>query len=177
MGFTQVGLLFLAVCANSPFGHVKDSLRPVSPLTVAALFLREQGGTGAMDAQGMPAQALRALLVPGYAWREALQGGGRGLGELHESAVEIATEDSSSWWAKAKRQDLFVTGSSFCIFGAFTSLLTRRMHFLALIGLLLFGASMMINSPAPSVQYLVCCAVALLDISSRIPQRVHEKAD
>lgn len=134
--------------------------------TVAAVFLKQQLDVEAMSVNGAPLKALRLLLLPGHVWREAWQGGDRGMHELHESALEIAA-DHSSWWSKVQRHDVLLASSSFCIFGAIASLLARRMHFLSIVGLLLFGASMMMNSHVPSVQYLLCCALAMHDVASR----------
>lgn len=59
-------------------------------------------------------------------------------------------------------------GSTCLWFGALASLLSRRTHFLALIGLALFGASIFANGFVPSTQYIFCCAAALKDLSDRL---------
>lgn len=115
MGFRPVAALFVMVVMGSPFGHM-ENLNTVSPLTVATLFLREQVGKGTVEPNGPSWQALQLLLVPGHMWREAWRGDGKSYNELHAAALDTAAENGD-WWETSKRQDFYLTGSTFCIFG------------------------------------------------------------
>ena len=67
-------------------------------------------------------------------------------------------------------------------FGAFITLLMRRVHFLALFGLVSYGAVMVTNSLAPTVQYAVCCLACFSDLTNRFgalqaPAAAREKTE
>ena len=163
--------LFLCVLMNSPLGY-NQSQKQVAPLSIAALFVKQQVELKHMDDDGIAARVPRVLLIPGQAWQAAVSGKGTlSFQELHDRSFEVAAE-TGSWWPKANRQDIYVTASTSLCFGALASVVSNRMHFLALIGLVLFGFSMLSNVHTPTVQYLMCCSAAIMDMHSRYARTI-----
>ena len=94
---------FFLVFLNAPFGHTIGH-QPVAPLTVAALFIKQQFKLGQLDRTAPMVQAVRVLLVPGQAWEQAIRGNGvDSAAGLFAAALERAVE-GGSWWARAERQ-------------------------------------------------------------------------
>ena len=165
---------FLCVLMNTPFGHTPASFghMPVSPLTCAALFVRQQVREKTMDSDHMVVKGTRGALVPGHIWQSLVSGeGSLDPVELFDNALSANHASSSGWWVKAERPDFYITGSTCTCFGAIATLVSRRFHFLALIGLALFGVSMFSNNHVPTLQFIVCCSLALFDLQGRIPKR------
>ena len=165
---------FFCVLMNTPFGHTPASFghMPVAPLTCAGLFVRQQMREKTMDSDNMMNKATRWALVPGHLWQSLVSGeGSLDANELYEAALTANHASSSGWWIKAERQELYITASTCTCFGAVATLVSRRFHFLALIGLALFAASLFANQHVPTLQFIVCCGIALFDLQGRIPKR------
>ena len=62
---------------------------------------------------------------------------------------------------------MWVAASWASVFGALISFMQRRTHFLSLLGVLLFGYTMLQNGLAPSVQFGLLAASALAGVSER----------
>ena len=86
--------------------------------------------------------------------------------DTFERGIEIATR-RGAWWKTTKNHEMWVAASWASVFGALISFMQRRTHFLSLLGVLLFGYTMLQNGLAPSVQFGLLAASALAGVSER----------
>lgn len=146
---------------------------PISPLQVVAKFIKEQNKSRSADDVNPVMESVGlALLFPGNVLRSALTSGSTSQPyQLNTTAVweegyELATK-KMGWWKGIKVQEVLLAGSWCCIAGSLVSMLSGRMHFLALLGVGLLGYVMIANGLRPTLQYGLCIAMVLNGLAQR----------
>jgi hypothetical protein len=179
----RVLLATLIIC-QSPLTHSPGG-SPISPMGIVAVFVKEQMQEK-KESSGPAALPVmenlgKALLFPGNLLKVVLTSGAftgtpsepLNMAMIFEEGFELATK-KMGWWSTVKGGGLMTGGSqmllagSWCsIFGAGVSLASGRMHFLALLGVALFGYVMVVNAMMPTVQFALCWAAVLHGVASR----------
>ena len=159
--------IFGAIMLQSLLTHTPAN-EPISPMQIVALFIQEQAKPSDESPTYFDPSALaRALLLPGNVAAAYMKGETPvDMTDTFERGIEIATR-RGAWWKTTKNHEMWVAASWASVFGALISFMQRRTHFLSLLGVLLFGYTMTINSLAPSIQFGLLAASALAGVSER----------
>ena len=87
---------------------------------------------------------------------------------------QLATK-KTGWFKGTTSPEIWLAGSWCTIFGSTVSLLSGRMHFLAVLGIGLLAYAMVANSLAPTLQFGLCAAAAVSGIAQR-PRQIADDA-
>ena len=158
---------------QSPMTHSAGG-SPISPLQVVAKFFKQQQQQAKSPDQ-VPVYltaVCRAMLFPGNLVRsvdwsavvsfDSLAAFANDLNAtgVWEEAFELATKQTG-WWKSIKSPEILLAGSWSLLFGAVVTIISGRMHFLALMGAGMLGYAMHLNALTPTMQFLRSELVAM----------------
>mmetsp|Transcript_8123 Transcript_8123/g.23871 ORF Transcript_8123/g.23871 Transcript_8123/m.23871 type:complete len:192 (-) Transcript_8123:156-731(-) len=172
MGLFTLLLPLLFILTQSPLAFAPSG-GAISPLQVIATTLRENQDQPLGDSAKT---ALRAVLFPGNLLRAALSsapvvadGPPLDTADLWERSLELATARTSAY-KSFDHQELLAAGSWCVVFGCVLSLVLRRPHVLLLFGIAMLGAFFALNGLMPTVQFALCLALPVTDLSRALTQ-------
>ena len=172
-------IFFSLMIFQSPLTHSAGG-SPISPLQVVAKFFKQQQQLAKSPDQ-LPVYltaVCRAMLFPGNLVRsvdwssvvsvDSLTDIANDLNAtgVWEEAFDLATKQTG-WWKSIKSPEILLAGSWSLLFGAVVTIVSGRMHFLALMGAGMLGYAMYINALMPTGQFILCVATVIHGVAQR----------
>ena len=174
-------IFFSLMASQSPLTYSAGG-SPISPLQVVAKFFHQQQQLAKSPAD-LPVYitaVCRTMLFPGNLLRSvdwssidsidslsaAVEGIQVNATVVWEQAFELATK-KTGWWKSMKSPEIMLAGSWSSLMGAVVTIVSGRMHFLALMGMGMFGYAMYINTMMPTLQFGLCVAIVLYGVAQR----------